>query len=199
MGTRLATGLHNFRCEIGFSACDNNVRRLHTMSSSRKKAIVRRYTRDWVAGYISALDFARQGSLELLDLSGKVLSLSIQELKWVCFVRDFNSGDIDNPEKLARKTFAGRPRGEGIWLRVQLKDGDVLEGLAENNIGLLDADGFFLTPPDTRSNTQRIWLPRTSLVELEVVAVIGAAAKKKPSATAKPEERQESLFPMARN
>jgi hypothetical protein len=169
------------------------------MSSSRKKTIVRRYTRDWVAGYISALDFVRQGSLEMLDMSGKVLSLSIQEVKWVCFVRDFNSGEIDNPEKLVRRTFAGRPRGEGIWLRIQLKDGDVLEGLAENNIGLLDADGFFLTPPDTRSNTQRIWLPRTSLVELEVVAVIGAAAKKKPSATAKPEERQESLFPMTRN
>lgn len=169
------------------------------MSSSRKKAIVRRYTRDWVAGYISALDFVRQGSLEILDLGGKVLPISIQEVKWICFVRDFNSGEIDNPEKLSRKTFAGRPRGEGIWLRLQLKDGDILEGLAENNIGLLDADGFFLTPPDTRSNTQRIWLPRTSLAELEVVAVIGATAKKKPSATAKPEDRQESLFPVARN
>ena len=169
------------------------------MSSSRKKAIVRRYTRDWIAGYISALDFIRHGSLEMLDLSGKVLSISTHEVKWVCFVRDFNSGEIDNPEKLARKTFAGRPRGEGIWLRVQLKDGDVLEGLAENNIGLLDPDGFFLTPPDTRSNTQRIWLPRASLVELDVIAAIGATARKKPSVTAKPEERQESLFPVARN
>jgi Family of unknown function (DUF6982) len=169
------------------------------MSSSRKKVIVRKYTRDWVAGYLSSAGFTRQGALEMLDLSGKVLAISIQDVKWVCFVRDFNSGEIDNPEKLARKSFAGRPRGEGLFLRVQLKDGDSLEGLSENNIGLLDADGFYLTPPDTRSNTQRVWLPRTSLAELEIVAVIGGAAKKKPSAAVKPEDRQESLFPMARN
>lgn len=169
------------------------------MSSGRKKAIIRKYTRDWVAGYVSVSGFARQGAIELLDLDGKVLPVSIQEVKWLCFVRDFNSGEIDNPEKLARKSFAGRPRGEGLWIRIQLRDGDVLEGLAENNIGLLDTDGFFLTPPDTRSNTQRVWLPRASITELEIVAVVGSAARKKPAAAAKPEERQESLFPMARN
>lgn len=169
------------------------------MSLSRKKAIVRRFTRDWVAGYVSVADFVRDGALEILDLSGKVLKIPADEVKWLCFVRDFNSGEYDNPEKLARKSFSGRPRGEGLWLRLQFRDGDVLEGLSENSIGLLDADGFFLTPPDTRSNTQRVWLPRTSLTELEVVAVIGGTAKKKPAGAAKPEERQETLFPMARN
>jgi len=170
------------------------------MSSSRKKAIIRKFTRDWVGGYIAATDFTRQGAVELLDLSGKVLAISIHDVKWVCFVRDFNSGEMDNPEKFVRKNYSGRPRGEGLWLRLQLRDGDTLEGLAENGIGLLDADGFFLTPPDTRSNTQRVWLPRTSLAELEVVAVISSAAKKKPPAGAKPEEaQQETLFPLARN
>lgn len=167
------------------------------MGSSRKKVILRRFTRDWVAGYLPASDFAHDGSLEVLDLAGKVLPFSIQELKWACFVRDFNSGEIDNPERLIRKHFAGRPRGEGLWLRAQLRDGDLLEGLVENNLSLLDEAGFFLTPPDTRSNTQRIWLPRTALTELEIVAVIGSTAKKKPSAAAKPDaERQETLFPL---
>lgn len=170
------------------------------MSSSRKKAIIRKFTRDWVSGYVASANFIHQGALEVLDLSGKVLAVSLQDVKWVCFVRDFNSGEMDNPEKFVRKNYAGRPRGDGLWLRLQLRDGDSLEGLAENNIGLLDADGFFLTPPDTRSNTQRVWLPRTSVVELEVVAVIGATAKKKPSMPAKPEEaQQETLFPLARN
>jgi hypothetical protein len=53
----------------------------------------------------------------------------------------------------------------------------------------------FLTPPDLRSNTQRLFIPRSSIEELEVVAVIGAA-KRKPAE--KPEkskdERQEELF-----
>jgi hypothetical protein len=170
------------------------------MSSSRKKVIVRKFTRDWVAGYVSADSFTSHGALEILDLSGKALSILIHDLKWVCFVRDFNSGELDNPEKFVRKSFSGRPRGEGLWLRVQLRDGDALEGLSENNIGLLDADGFFLTPPDTRSNTQRVWLPRAALTELEIVAVIGGAARKKSSTETKPEEgRQETLFPLARN
>jgi len=169
------------------------------MSSSRKKAIVRRLTRDWVAGYVSSAGFTRQGAVEILDLSGKVLAVPLQEVKWICFVRDFNSGEVDNPERFVRKTYSGRPRSEGLWLRVHLKDGDSLEGVTENNIALLDADGFFLTPPDTRSNTQRVWLPRTSLTEMEVVAVIGGASRKKPSGAVKPQEEQETLFPLARN
>ena len=168
------------------------------MSMSRKKVVIRKFTRDWVSGYLPASDFARHGTLEMLDMSGKVLAISNQDIKWACFVRDFNSGEMDNPERLLRKTFSGRPRGEGLWLRLQLQDGDFLEGLAENGLGLLDAEGFFLTPPDTRGNTQRIWLPRSSLSELEIVAVIGGTAKKKPAAAAKPaDELQEQLFPSA--
>jgi hypothetical protein len=192
--------MHNFRCESVFPHATIACVAIAIMSSSRKKVIVRKFTRDWVAGYVSADSFTRHGALEILDLSGKALSILIHDLKWVCFVRDFNSGELDNPEKFVRKSFSGRPRGEGLWLRVQLRDGDALEGLSENNIGLLDADGFFLTPPDTRSNTQRVWLPRAALTELEVVAVIGGAARKKPSTETKPEEgRQKTLFPLARN
>ncbi len=96
------------------------LRYLQVMSSSRKKAIVRKYTRDWVAGYISSAGCTHAGALEVLDLSGKVLTISIQAIRWVCFVRDFNSGEIDNPEKLARKTFARRTHGEGPFPRLQL-------------------------------------------------------------------------------
>ena len=170
------------------------------MNNSRKKTIIRRFTRDWVQGYVSASAFAHQGKIELLDLSGKVLLLPNEEVKWICFVRDFNSGEYDNPERLLRKTFAGRPRSEGVWLRMQLRDGDAIEGLAENNIGLVDADGIFITPPDTRGNTQRIWLPRSSMTELEVVAVVGSAARKKPAAREKDDVvQQEKLFPYVRN
>jgi hypothetical protein len=162
------------------------------MASSRKKVVVRKLNRDWLAGYLPSEGFARQGNLELLDLSGKVLILSIQQLKWVCFVRDFNSGEPQNPERLLRKNFAGRPRGEGLWLRLQLQDGDALDGLAENNLSLLAPEGFFLTPPDLRGNTQRVWIPRSALTSWEVIAVIGASARKKPL----PEERpqQGDLF-----
>jgi hypothetical protein len=158
------------------------------MSSSRKKAILRKLTRDWVAGYLPPADFAHNGVLDLLDLDGKVASYSLIDVKWVCFVRDFNSGELNNPERLLRKTFAARPRSEGLWIKIRLQDGDLIEGLAANDASLVDQEGLFLTPPDTRSNTQRIFVPRTSIVELEVLAVISAAKKKAAPG------QQESLF-----
>lgn len=152
------------------------------MSSSRKKAIVRKLSRDWLAGYVSADDFCHLGMVELLDLSGKVILLPASEIKWLCFVRDFNSGELSNPERLLRKSFAGRPRIEGIFLRLRLNDGDHLEGIATNDRSLIAGDGLFLLPPDTRSNTQRIWIPTTSIAELEAITVItGAARRKEPA------------------
>ncbi len=151
------------------------------MSSSRKKAIFRKLSRDWLAGYLAPGNFVHSGRVEMLDLEGKVVALEVEDLKWICYVRDFNSGELNNPERLLRRTFAGRPRGEGLFVRVRLKDGDLLEGLAANDTTLVDSEGVFLTPPDLRSNTQRIWIPKAALETLEVVAVIGGAKKQRPA------------------
>jgi hypothetical protein len=164
------------------------------MSSSRKKAIFRKFSRDWLAGYVPAGGFTHESRVEMLDLDGKVIQLAVDDLKWICYVRDFNSGELNNPERLLRKTFAGRPRGDGLFVRVRLKDGDMVEGLASNDLSLVASDGLFLTPPDLRSNTQRIWIPRTALEELEVVAVLAGAKKKvAPQPEAEP-ITQENLF-----
>lgn len=165
------------------------------MSSSRKKAIFRKYSRDWVAGYVPLAGFVHEEQVEMLGLDGKVVQLAVEDLKWICYVRDFNSGELNNPERLVRKTFAGRPRGEGLFVRARLKDGDLIEGLAANDVSLVSSEGVFLTPPDLRSNTQRVWIPRSSLEELDVVAVVGAAKRKPAVQEARPEmEAQEKLF-----
>ncbi|MGB7353182.1 MAG: hypothetical protein WBD06_05745, partial [Acidobacteriaceae bacterium] len=91
-----------------------------------------------------------------------------------------------------RKTFAGRPRGEGLFVRARLKDGDLVEGLAANDLSLVSSEGVFLTPPDLRSNTQRIWIPKSSLEVLEVIAVVGAVRKPRPAPT---EPRAEAATP----
>lgn len=163
------------------------------MPASRKKAIARKLTQEWVAGYLPASGFWREGRVEMLGLDGKAEQIEADKLKWVCYVRDFNSGEAANPERLLRKTFAGRPRAEGVVLRLKLKDGDVVEGLAANDASLVSGEGIFLTPPDVRSNTQRIWVPRTAIETLEVAAVIGATKRRQPAEGAV--ERQEKLFP----
>jgi len=169
------------------------------MASGRKKAIFRKLSRDWLAGYVPSADFLHAGTVEMLDLEGKVVALAAEDLKWICYVRDFNSGELNNPERLARRTFAGRPRGEGLFIRVRLSDGDLVEGLAANDASLVASEGVFLTPPDLRSNTQRIWIPRTAVEELEVIAVIGKKprpAVQTPDAVTQPAEEgaQKELF-----
>jgi len=168
------------------------------MASSLKKAVLRKWSQEWLTGYLPTTAFVKGDCLELLELGGKLLLMPLSELKWVCFVRDFNSGEIANPERLLRKTFAGRPRAAGLWIRARLTDGDLIEGVAENDITLVTSHGLFLVPPDTRSNTQRIFLPAQSIDTLEVLSVIGLSAKIAKKQPAGPDrdttKRQPDLF-----
>lgn len=161
------------------------------MASGRKPIIVRKFSRDWIAGYAGAtLDGPE---LEILDTTGKVLRISWEHVKWVCYVRELPSATAEqgNPERLVRKTFSVRPRTAGLLLRMTLADGDEIEGLAANDVSLVTGAGLLLTPPDTRSNTQRIFVPRVGIQSLEVVSLIGVAKKR---AAETPRSEQPELF-----
>jgi hypothetical protein len=144
------------------------------MPSTHKKVVVRKMDRDSVNGYVAAGAFITEGKFEMLNTAGNVIMIDIREVKGVYFVRDF--GD---PETLARKTFTSRPRTEGLWVRLRFRDNETLEGLMPNDLTQITADGFFVNPPDTRANTQRIFVPRTALAEMIVLAVIGGQSKRR--------------------
>jgi Family of unknown function (DUF6982) len=168
------------------------------MASHRKPVIVRKFSRDWCAGYASAAFGQDAPELEILDLTGRVIRIGWDLVKWVCYVRDLgaitDSGTQANPERLLHKRFSIRPRTAGLWLRMVLTDGDDLEGIAANDRSLIDGAGLMLTPPDTRSNTQKIYVPRPAIQSLEIVALIGAAARRRPAAAAR-QAQQPELFP----
>ncbi len=104
---------------------------IQAMGSARKPVIVRKFSREWYAGYAGAVFGQDSPVLEVLDLTGKVLTVAWDTVKWVCYVRDFPSGsDQNNPERLLQKKFTVRPRATGLWLRMTLNDGDELEGIA---------------------------------------------------------------------
>ena len=157
------------------------------MPSTHKKVIVRKMDRDSVQGYV-APSFLVDGKLELLNTSGKVVLIELADVKGVYFVREF-----DESESFARKTFATRPRTEGLWVRLKFRDNEILEGMMPNDLTQLSPEGFLFTPPDTRSNTQRIFVPRSALSELTVLAVIGGAAGRRRRA-AVPAEAQVPMF-----
>ncbi len=159
------------------------------MAGGRKPVVVRRFSRDWFAGYAEQSLGENRSELEILDPAGKVLHLGWEQVKWVCYVRELPapSSDSSNPERLVQKRFAVRPRTAGVWLRMTLNDGEELEGLAANDASLVNGAGLLLTPPDTRSNTQRIYVPRQAIQALEVVSLIGASARKRTEKVEQPE------------
>ena len=137
------------------------------MGTTHKKVIVRKADRDTISGYVSA-SFIADGKIEILNTAGNVVSIELSDVKGVYFVREF--GDS---ESLVRKTFTSRPRTEGLWVRLRFRDNEIIEGMMPNDLIQDGIAGFSIIPPDTRSNTQRIFVPRSALLEMTVLAVIG--------------------------
>jgi hypothetical protein len=168
------------------------------MSSAHKKVIVRRFTGETLPGYLPFSNFVRNRAIDLLDLSGRVIPLPLNDIKHICYVRDFNLQDNINPERLTRRSFLAKPRTEGLWLRMTFRTGDLLEGLAPLDITLTDDligdQGLHTSPPDTRANTQRIYVPRSSLSDLQLLAVITTPSRRKPLPASSVPSLQEDLF-----
>jgi hypothetical protein len=157
------------------------------MPSTHKKVVVRKLNRDTLNGYVSPADFIIQGKVEVLNTSGNVVSIDLHDIKGIYFVREFGE-----PDSL-RKTFTTRPRTEGLWVRLRFRDSEIMEGMMPNDLTLMAADGYLINPPDTRSNTQRIFVPRSALAQLTVLAVIGAAGGRRRAAAAT-DTRQMPIF-----
>ncbi len=169
------------------------------MSTSRKKVIVRSVEGTLQPGYLPLTGIVAEGHVELLDLEGRLCPVPLDSIRWIAFVREFNRADQTDPERLTRRVFLARPRTEGLWLRLTLLGGDLLEGLAPLDRSLLDAlvddKGLFLIPPDIRSNTQRLYLPHSAIETLQTLAVITNPFRTKPASPLKLDGAQPYLFP----
>jgi hypothetical protein len=136
--------------------------------STSKKVIVRRFDREAVAGFISPQSYLQPDGVEIMSLAGAVLRFPYQEVKTVCFVRDFLPDDPAHE----RKVFGARPKKEGLWVRLRYRDADSMDGLLANNLVQTELAGYVVTPPDPYSNVQRMFVPRLALEELLVLGVI---------------------------
>jgi hypothetical protein len=164
------------------------------MAGTQKKVIVRPFEGPPVPGYLPAAGFGDGETIAFMDSNGRSIQLVINHIKLIAYVWDFNSDDIVDPERLGRKRFLARPRNEGLWVRMTFRDGDVLEGVAAADLGLLKGlvtdRGLIVLPPDGRSNTQRVYVPRMALSALEILGVIG----KKKASVGSQKEPQPGLF-----
>ena len=144
-----------------------------------------RFDRDAVPGFIDPQTFLRPDALELLTPGGAIARLPYEQVKAICFVRDFESA----VEWKRNRLFISRPKMEGLWVRFNFRDGDLLDGILPNNLQLFESHGYMVGPADPTFQNQRIFIPRTAASDVKVVGVVGASLRR----TTKPKRSQDQL------
>jgi hypothetical protein len=146
-------------------------------ASTAKKVLIRRFDREPLTGFVNAQTYLQPQGVELLTPGGTLFVVPYSEIKVVCFVRDFDS--VEPAQE--RKVFNSRPKTDGLWVRMHLRDGEVLDGILSNNLLQFTPEGFTVTPPDAYSNNQKLFVPRAALTQVNVLGVVGSPlTRRKP-------------------
>jgi hypothetical protein len=144
--------------------------------------LVQRFDRESITGFVNPRSWLHPDGLEMLTLSGSISKVPYSDIKLVSFVRDFESTAVP----LERRAFQNRPKQAGLWLRMEFRDGDTLEGLHANSLLAVEPQGFMVIPPDPTGLHQRLFIPRSALTQVQVLGVVGSplrrTAKRKPAA-----------------
>lgn len=157
--------------------------------STNKKALIQRFDREDLYGYLNPGAFLQPAGVELLNLSGNLLLVPYSDIRVVSFVREFEA-----PDPGERRLFTTRPKSPGLWVRMRFCDNEQMDGLLANNLLLLDPYGFSVTPPDPSSNSQRLFIPRQALKEFQVLAVVGSPQRRMHTPRVKVVKEQLGLF-----
>lgn len=109
----------------------------------------------------------------MLTQSGSILITRYEEIKTVCFIREFH----EEAAAFEPSVFHARPKMNGIWLRMRFRDGELMDGVLPNNLLHLEPYGFGVTPPNPASNAQWVFVPRAALSGIDAIAVIGSTLR----------------------
>ncbi len=142
-------------------------------NSALKKAVVELGDRTAIAGYLSPTHLGHAETFDLLTREGEHRQITLEDVRGVYYVSEFNDRYV--PE---RKAFLSRPKLDGLWVRLRFRDNEILEGVVPNDLLTLLDSGVQITPPDMGGNTQRMFIPRTALLEMTVLGVVGIARRK---------------------
>lgn len=157
-------------------------------TSTNKKVLVARFDRPAAEGFAQLPEGLGPGGLELLSPDGALTVIPLDQVRAVCFIRDFEAGETWRKQR----TFLSRPKAPGLWVRVRFRDGEILEGVMRNTL-LADPAGFALVPPDPTFQNQHLFIPREAVSAVEVLGVIGSSLRRaKPAA--KDADRQLEMF-----
>jgi hypothetical protein len=90
-----------------------------------------------------------------------------RDIKAVFYVNCFD-GD---PEHKPLNFHTRAPIVHGIWMRLQFRDGEIMEGIVHNSTRYLVDPGFFLVPTDPGSNNKLVYVAKNLLVDHRVLGL----------------------------
>jgi hypothetical protein len=88
------------------------------------------------------------------------------DMKAIFFVKR-HEGALDHDEV----KFFSDIEATDLWIRVRFADGEILEGRTQNNARLLFDSGVWLRPFDSTGNNILVYVPKSSIVEFNVMGV----------------------------
>ena len=136
--------------------------------------LIRRFDREPLTGFVNAQSYLQPGGVELLTPSGTLSVVPYSDIKVVCFVKDFDSAEPDQE----RKVFNTRPKTDGLWVRMQLRDGEVLDGIEIPN----KTNNFYVRIGDHGDGPG--WRQQLHALRLEVSLRVHEAGQRFPVETA---------------
>jgi hypothetical protein len=133
------------------------------------KTIVKGYLKDttgtWSDQGAASAPLPEEFELGLARGGSAIICLS--RAKAVFFVREFQGQSTYDELRFFRNV----PEFPGLWVRLRFADDEITEGLVYNSLPLLTDRGFFLKPPDPKSNNKMVYALKKHLVDFQVLGV----------------------------
>ena len=103
--------------------------------------------------------FPNKTQFHLEEINGEIIEISIEVLKAVFFVKDFD-GNKDHKKNYNDQIAAG-----GRKIKVSFIDGETVVGFT---LGYSpDRQGFYMTPADIQGNNERIFVVKSATEKVE--------------------------------
>jgi hypothetical protein len=103
--------------------------------------------------------FPNKTSFHLQPLKGGGVEVTLEELKAIFFVKDFDGS------REHRKVYTDEVPGGGRKLRVTFRDGETMIGFTTGYTP--DRPGFYLVPADLKGNNERVYVVKSATVRVE--------------------------------
>ncbi len=105
--------------------------------------------------------FPNKKLFHLKTLNDEIMNIDIEQLKAIFFVKDFEGN------KNYKNTYNDVISGGGRKIQVFFNDGEIVIGYSQGYSP--DRHGFFVTPADTRSNTERIFVVKSATKKVAIL------------------------------